>query len=415
MSKRREDRMKFKNQNSNYQLDSNSIDMKKQFNFNIYERQTSAERKSTDSGLGKYYNSYYQRPVQQRSPDEYKPFTNNQLSKIPSFLNYDKGDKSKRFPSNDLHQQVNSFQYLPKQQYQSMHDQEHSQKRKFYLNDIVQLQKRQQSPTIFSKKQSLLDGDRTWMHTNQQQHSFFSPKNNVQPKLSKNASDYISNYRPLTSLDIQNDRNLNKNPSQKLQPYQNNNSKFDIDKLRMELEQYKINNKSRIGDGISILKNREQYKDYPNTFIRRDVSPKLNFNYIKPKVEETSKDILFNYRQQKQSSPQKQVQSFKASELGNPKKQPFQLINQRSEQSGVLSDNQRFLQDRRKTPETNRVDELRKQLQSTYKPSNRELFFESLNKSTPYNKIANQREYNQQSSNTREKDQIKYKLDKKFI
>lgn len=51
----------------------------------------------------------------------------------------------------------------------------------------------------------------------------------------------------------------------------------------MELEQYKRNNKSRIGDGLSILKNREQNKDYSNTYIRRDVSPKLNFNYIKPK------------------------------------------------------------------------------------------------------------------------------------
>ncbi|CAD8163266.1 unnamed protein product [Paramecium pentaurelia] len=413
MSKRSEERVMFKN--SNYLLDSNSIDMKKQFNFNIYDRQSSAERKSTDSGQGRYYNSYYQRPQPQRSPNEYKPFTNNQLSKIPSFLNYDKGDKPKRFPSNEIQQQVNSFQYLPKQQYSSMHDREQSQKRMFYLNDIVQVQKRQQSPTIFSKKQSLIDVDRTWMQTNQQKHSFFSPKNNVQPKLSKNASDYISNYRPFTSLDVQNDKNLNQNASQKLHPYLNNNSKFDIDKLRMELEQYKINNKSRVGDGISILKNREANKDSTNTFIKRDVSPKLNFNYIKPKAEEQKKDIFFNYRQQKQSSPQKQIQSLKASELGNPKKQPFQLINPKSDQQGILSDNQRYLQDRRKTPETNRVEELRKQLYSTYKPSNKDLFFESLNKSTPYNKIANQREQNQQSSINREKDQIKYKLDKKFI
>ncbi|CAD8056284.1 unnamed protein product [Paramecium primaurelia] len=416
MSKRLEDRVMLKNQNPNYLLDSNYLDRKKQFNFNIYDRQSPAERKSTDSGQGRYYNSYYQRPLPQRSPDEYKPFTNHQLSKMPSFLNYDKGEKLKRFPSNDIQQQVNSFQYLPKQQYSSMHDRDQSQKRKFYLNDIVQVQKRQQSPTAFSKKQSLIDVDRTWMFTNQQQNSFFSPKNNEQPKLLKNASDYISNYRPFTSFEIQNDKNLSKNTSQKHQPYLNNNSKFDIEKLRMELEQYKRNNKSRVGDGISILKNREQNRDYSNTYIRRDVSPKLNFNYIKPKVEESNKDILFNYRQQKQNSPQKQVQSLKASrsELGYPKKQPFQLIYSKNDQQGILSENQRFLQDRRKTPETNRVEELRKQLYSTYKPSNRELFFESLNKSTPYNKIANQREQNQQSSNNREKDQIKYKLDKKF-
>ncbi|CAK76592.1 unnamed protein product (macronuclear) [Paramecium tetraurelia] len=388
MSKRLEDRVMLKNQNPNYLLDSNYLDRKKQFNFNIYDRQSPAERKSTDSGQGRYYNSYYQRPMPQRSPDEYKPFANHQLSKVPSFLNYDKGEKPKRFPSNDIQQQVNSFQYLPKQQYSSMHDREQSQKRKFYLNDIVQVQKRQQSPTAFSKKQSLIDVDRTWMFANQQQHSFFSPKNNEQPKLSKNASDYISNYRPFTSLDVQNDKNMVKNPSQKLQPYLNNNSKFDIEKLRMELEQYKRNNKSRVGDGISILKNREQNKDHSSTYIRRDVSPKLNFNYIKPKAEEQNKDILFNYRQQKQNSPPKQVQSLKASrsELGNPKKQPFQLIYSKNDQQGILSENQRFLQDRRKTPETNRVEELRKQLYSTYKPSNRELFFESLNKSTPYNK-----------------------------
>lgn len=48
MIKRREDLTMFKN--SNYLQDSNSIDMKKQFNFNIYDRQSSAERKSTDSG-----------------------------------------------------------------------------------------------------------------------------------------------------------------------------------------------------------------------------------------------------------------------------------------------------------------------------------------------------------------------------
>ncbi|CAD8079664.1 unnamed protein product [Paramecium sonneborni] len=422
MSKRLQDRVMLKNQNANYLLDQNYVDRKKQFNYNIYDRQSPAERKSTDSGLGRYYNSYYQRPIPQRSPDEYKAFTNHQLSKIPSFLNLDKDDKFKRFPQNEIQQPINSFQYFPKQQYSSMYDREQSQKRKFNLNDVVQVQKRQQSPTIFSKKQSLVDVDRTWMFTNQQQHSFFSPKNNEQqPKLLKNASDYISNYRPFTSFEIQNDKNLTKNPSQKFQPYlnnNNNNSKFDIDKLRMELEQYKRNNKSRVGDGILNIKNREVNKDYQNTYIRRDVSPNLNFNYIKPKVDDQNKDVMFNYRQQKQSSPQKQVQSLKASrsELGNPnKKQPFQLINAKNDLQGIVSDNQRYLQDRRKTPETNRVEELRKQLYSTYKPSNRELFFESLNKSTPYNKIANQREQNQQSSNNREKDQIKYKLDKKFI
>ncbi|CAD8091250.1 unnamed protein product [Paramecium sonneborni] len=420
MSKRLQDRVMLKNSNPNYLLDSNYLDRKKQFNFNIYDQQSSAERKSTDTGLGKYYNSYYQRPIQQRSPDEYKPFTNHQLSKIPSFLNFDKDDKLKRYPSNEIQQQVNSFQYFPKQQYSSMHDREQSQKKKFNFIDMVQVQKRQQSPTIFTKKQSLVDVDRTWMFTNQQQNSFFSPKNNEQPKLSKNASDYISNYRPFTAFEQQNDKNLSRNQSQKFQPYLNNNSKFDIEKLRMELEQYKRNNKSRIGDGISFFKNKENNKDYSSNYIRRDVSPKLNFNYIKSKVEDQNKDMLFNYKQQKQISPQKQVQSLKASrsekiELGNPKKQPFQLINPKNDQQGILSDNQRYLQDRRKTPETNRVEELRKQLYSTYKPSNRELFFESLNKSTPYNKIANQREQNQQSSNNREKDQIKYKLDKKFM
>lgn len=50
MSKRLEDRVMLKNQNPNYLLDSNYLDRKKQFNFNIYDRQSPAERKSTDSG-----------------------------------------------------------------------------------------------------------------------------------------------------------------------------------------------------------------------------------------------------------------------------------------------------------------------------------------------------------------------------